>query len=74
MPDMVVLAVFPDIDPGLMVQLPAGKPLNTTLPVDTEHVGCVIIPTNGAAGVAGCSAMTTSAEATEIHPAKLVTR
>jgi hypothetical protein len=33
------------------VQLPvAGKPLRTTLPVATEHVGWVIIPTVGAEG------------------------
>jgi hypothetical protein len=38
-PDMVVLTVFPAIAPGLMVQLPAGSPLRTTLPVDTEQSG-----------------------------------
>ena len=70
---MVILAVDPVIDPGLMVQLPDGKPLNTTLPVDTAHVGCVMMPTNGAAGVTGCALITTSADATEIHPAALVT-
>jgi len=52
-PDMVVLAPVPLIDPGLMVQFPAGKPLKTTLPVETEHVGCVIVPTIGAVGVTG---------------------
>ena len=52
-PDIVVLAVEPAIDPGLIVQLPAGKPLNTTLPVADAHVGCVIVPTTGAVGVAG---------------------
>ena len=70
---MVVLAVFPVIAPGLMVQLPDGKPLNTTLPVDTEQVGCVIVPTTGAVGVTSCALMTTSADAAEIHPAALVT-
>jgi len=42
---MIVLAVDPAIDPGLMVQLPAGNPLNSTLPVDTVHVGWIIVPT-----------------------------
>jgi hypothetical protein len=27
-----------------------GKPLKATLPVVTEHVGCVIVPTTGAVG------------------------
>jgi hypothetical protein len=31
----------------------AGNPLNTTLPVPTEHVGWVIAPATGAVGVAG---------------------
>ena len=70
---MVVLAVEPVIAPGLIVQLPAGKPLNTTLPIATAQVGCMMMPTKGATGVAGCALMTTSADATEIHPAALVT-
>lgn len=46
-PDPVV--VFP---PGLRVtvQVPAGSPLSTTLPVETVHVGWVMVPTTGAAG------------------------
>ena len=47
---MVVLVPVPVIDPGLIVQVPDGKPLNTTLPVDTVQVGCVIVPTVGAVG------------------------
>lgn len=39
--------------PGLIVQLPKGKPLNSTLPVATEQVGCVIVPVSGVAGVKG---------------------
>ena len=70
---MVVLVPVPAIAPGLIVQLPAGKPFKTTLPVAAEHVGCVMMPTNGAVGVAGCALMTTLADATEIHPAALVT-
>ena len=40
--------------PGLLVKIHApldGKPLNTTLPVATEHVVWVIDPTTGADGV-----------------------
>jgi hypothetical protein len=39
--------------PGFRVkiQLPDGNPLNATLPVATEQVGCVIAPTTGAVGV-----------------------
>ena len=47
-PDPVVL---PEGEP-VTVQVPdAGKPLNATLPVDTEHEGCVIVPTIGALGI-----------------------
>jgi len=59
--------------PGSMVQFPAGKPFNIMLPVATEQVGCVIVPTVGAVGVTGCALMTTLAEAGEVHPAALVT-
>ena len=52
-PVSVVLAVDPLMLPGLMVHVPEGKPLNTTLPVDTVQVGCVIVPMMGADGVTG---------------------
>ena len=48
-----MLVVDPAMPPGLMVQLPAGKPLNITLPVAKAQVGCVMVPTIGAVGVAG---------------------
>ena len=36
------------------VQVPElGKPDNATEPVETKHVGCVIVPTTGAVGVTG---------------------
>ena len=38
-PEMVALAPVPVIAPVLMVQLPAGKPDNITLPVATVQVG-----------------------------------
>jgi len=50
-----------------------GNPLNTTLPVATVHVGCVIVPATGAVGVAGCAGITTFAEGAEIQSASLVT-
>ena len=54
-PEMVVLVPVPVvvIPPGVRVSVHvpvAGKPFNTTLPVATVHVGCVIVPTEGAAG------------------------
>jgi hypothetical protein len=48
---IVVLVVLPVIEPGFIVQFPEGNPLNTTLPVDDIHIGCVIVPIVGAAGV-----------------------
>lgn len=52
-PEMVLLIPVPEIAPGFIVQFPVGNPFNTTLPVDSEQVGCVIVPTVGADGVAG---------------------
>ena len=49
----MVLAVFPAIAPGLIVQFPAGNPLNTTLAVAIVQLGCVIMPVAGAEGVTG---------------------
>ena len=72
-PEMVILEPVPAIDPGLIVQLPAGKPFNTTLPVANAHVGCVIVPTVGAPGEPGAALMTTLPDAGEVHPATLVT-
>ena len=72
-PEMVVLVPDPEILPGLIVQLPVGKPFSTTLPVETVHVGCVMVPTPGAAGVTGCALMTTFADTAEVHPEALVT-
>lgn len=72
-PDIVVVAVLPLIAPGSIVQLPAGRPESTTLPVADAHVGCVIVPTDGAEGVAGWALMTTGVEAAEIHPVEFFT-
>jgi len=72
-PAIVVLVVDPVIPPGLMVQLPAGNPLSATLPVATEQVGCVIIPTTGEVGVAGNGFITALTDAKEIQPVAFVT-
>jgi hypothetical protein len=72
-PDTVVLEPVPAIAPGLIVQLPEGRPLSTTLPVDKKQVGCVIVPIVGAAGAPGAALMTTFSEAAEVHPAASVT-
>jgi hypothetical protein len=41
--------------------------------VGTEQVGWVLIPTDGAVGVTGCSFITTSDEVNEEQPAELIT-
>ena len=64
------------IPPGVLVNVhvpDAGKPLKSTLPVAIVHVGCIIVPTTGAVGVAGSALITTLFEATEVHPEELVT-
>lgn len=73
MPDIVVLPPVPAMFPGLIVQFPAGRPFNCTLPVETVQVGCVIAPIAGAAGVPGFAMITTLADAVEVHPTELVT-
>ena len=57
----------------MIVQFPDGRPLNTTLPVATVQVGCVIVPTPGANGVAGCGLITTLPDAGEVQPAAFLT-
>ena len=47
---IVVLEVFPAIEPGLIVQFPAGRLFKITVPFGSAHVGWVIIPTAGADG------------------------
>ena len=69
----MAVAPVPAIAPGLIIQLPAGNPLNSMLPVATEQVGWVMVPTIGAAGVAGCTLITTAVDAGEVHPEALVT-
>jgi hypothetical protein len=56
------------------VQVPeVGRLLNTTVPVDTPQVGCVLVPTTGAPGVTGCVLMTAEAELFDVQPSGLST-
>ena len=71
-PVIVLVAVDPVMAPGFIVQFPVGRPLRTTLPVPTVQVGCVIVPTVGAAGAPGTALIITSSDAGEVHPAALV--
>jgi hypothetical protein len=62
--------------PGVLfkVQDPdEGRPLNTTLPVATLAVGCLIVPTLGAEGIDGGVLITILDEATDVHPEEEVT-
>ena len=71
-PLMVAVVVFPVvvIPPGLRVtiQLPDGKPLNTTEPVDMVQLGWVTAATDGACGLIG-RAFIVILTAGEIQPA-----
>jgi hypothetical protein len=58
----------------MRVQVPCDGKLNkTTLPVAILQDGAVIVPTEGATGVAGLSFIIMLFEAGEIHPEALVT-
>lgn len=70
-PDRVVLTPVPAMAPGFIVQFPAGKPFNITLPVATVQLGCVITPIAGAVGVA--AVIVTSAAGNEVQPSEFVT-
>ena len=72
-PVSVVVAPVPIMAPGFIIHPPAGNPANATLPVGTVHVGCVMIPTVGAVGVAGCALITIFADVTETHADALIT-
>ena len=56
--------------PGLAVtvQLLAGRLLRSTLPVDTEQVGPLILLTTGAAGVTGWVGITALPDGVEVQP------
>ena len=64
---------MPAIAPGLIVQLPEGKPDNFTLPVETVQVGCIIVDATGVNGVSACMLMVIADDADEEHPTEFVT-
>ena len=75
---MVLVVPVPVIvvAPGVLVkvQVPvAGKLFNTTLPVETAQVGCVIVPIAGAKGKSGAALITMFDDEDEVQPAALVT-
>ena len=70
---MVVLLPLPVTLPGLIVQLPDGRPLSTTLPVAVEQPGCVTVPVMGAEGVTGWAVITILDDTAEVQPTELVT-
>jgi len=72
-PDSVLLVPVPAMDPGFIVQLPAGRLFSVTLPVASAQVGCIMAPTVGAVGVEGCALITILTDADEEHPTELVT-
>jgi hypothetical protein len=56
------------------IQLPVdGNPFNVTLPVASEHVGWVIVPTIGADGTIRDALILTVDEFPEVHPEEFVT-
>lgn len=68
----MVLVVVPLF--WVIVQFPlVGRPLSTTDPVDTDEVGCVIVPIVGAVGVGGCALMVILVDRGEVQVAALVT-
>jgi hypothetical protein len=71
--DMVIVLPVPVIAPGLIVHVPEGNPLNCTLPVATEQEGCITASTLGTEGVTGLAIITALADASDVHPAELVT-
>jgi hypothetical protein len=77
-PVMVVVVPVPVViaPPGLLVivHVPvAGKPFNTTLPVATEQVGCVIDPIVGAPGKPVTLFTTIGEDEAEMHPDGFIT-
>ena len=73
---VVLIPVPVTVPPGVLVnvQVPdAGKPLNSTLPVETVHDGCVEVPMTGAVGTE-YNVTNTAADGKLWQPDGLVTR
>ena len=71
--EMVILVPDPVVEalPGVRIRVQepvAGRPDNTTLPVETVQVGCVTDPGTGAEGLAVWSLMVAPDEAADIQP------
>ena len=60
---MVVVVPVPVIPPGFTVQVPAGSPVSTTLPVAVEQEGWVMTPIVGAVGAPGAALTVNTVEA-----------
>lgn len=74
----VVLAPVPSVvmpsEYLVTIHVPvAGSPLSTTLPVPTSHVGWVIVPMTGVAGVGGWALIVTLADGADIQFAAVAT-
>ena len=65
-----VVTTFPGV--LVIVQLPFGKLVKSTLPVAIVQVGCVIVPTVGAEGVVGWACITKFGVETETQPCGFV--
>jgi hypothetical protein len=72
-PVIVFVVPVPVIAPGLMVQLPDGRPFRITLPVELLQVVCVIAPTIGAGGDSTEALITTADDGSDEHPDPIVT-
>ena len=69
---MPVIVVAPGF--WVSVQVPvAGSPDKETLPVGRSQVGWTMVPTTGAAGVAGAALTVIFADGDDMHPVVLVT-
>ena len=56
-----------------MVQVPAGSPVSSILPVAEAQEVCVMVPMVGADGVTGWVLIVAEADAADGHPTELVT-
>lgn len=77
-PDIAELVPVPVVtdppgDPASVHVPDAGKSFKITLPVARTHVGCVIEPIVGAAGIVGWELITIFAVGSEVHPDDSVT-
>ena len=73
-PDIVVVEPVPSRSPGSIFHVPDGNPVRITLPVETSHVGCVIVPVLGDDGKGGSADITMLVVVAEGHPLSVVTR